>query len=512
MPSKDSQTPGKDDSNVVKFAAKDEKKTDKPKKKGSVTVTQIVTYVILGLLAIVLVVGVFPSFGSQGGPSSVAFGSYDGTPIEFAFGNYFYRQYQNQAQQNKATGQSAAYQIWRAAFESTVFHTAMMKKAEKAGIRVVDETVNQAIIDSGIYNKDGKFDVATYEQTSVERKNQIKVQYTESLPVQMVVEDVATVLTAPAEIEYVVGMGDNARAFTYAVFDASLYPDDLTKQYAMANPANFTLIDISVITVSDAQKATDLRNAIVSGSVSFEEAAKADSLDTFGSEGGKAGTWYLYELQDNFTNPEEVNVLFSTPAGEVSQVFASPGGSVIYRVERSPFLADFEDTEVLGDVKTYIGLKDAQIVETYLQQQATDFAALAATEDFAALAEAKKLITVEVDATPLNVGASNYLAGFAYSDASGYLNSLSADVDAMRSLYGAAVGSVTGPFKANNAYVVAKVVSESPMEEGMRDYMKLIYPYMAQSQSQQDLVQSIFTSDKLQDDFLVAFMRDIMGM
>ena len=71
----------------------------------------------------------------------------------------------------------------------------------------------------------------------------------------------------------------------------------------------------------------------MSGSVSFEEAAKADSLDTFGSEGGKAGTWYLYELQDNFTNPEEVNVLFSTPAGEVSQVFASPGGSVIYRVE-----------------------------------------------------------------------------------------------------------------------------------------------------------------------------------
>ena len=165
MPSKDSQTPGKDDSNVVKFAAKDEKKTDKPKKKGSVTVTQIVTYVILGLLAIVLVVGVFPSFGSQGGPSSVAFGSYDGTPIEFAFGNYFYRQYQNQAQQNKATGQSAAYQIWRAAFESTVFHTAMMKKAEKAGIRVVDETVNQAIIDSGIYNKDGKFDVATLKDS-----------------------------------------------------------------------------------------------------------------------------------------------------------------------------------------------------------------------------------------------------------------------------------------------------------------------------------------------------------
>jgi hypothetical protein len=46
----------------------------------------------------------------------------------------------------------------------------------------------------------------------------------------------------------------------------------------------------------------------------------------------------------------------------------------------------------------------------------------------------------------------------------------------------------------------------------MREYLKLAYPYMSQNQSQQDLVQSIFTSDKLEDNFLTAFMEHIMGV
>lgn len=512
MPSKDSKTPGKDDANVVRFAAKDEKQTGKPKKKPGTTVSQIVTYVILGLLALVLIVGVFPSFGSGGSSSTIEFGSYDGTPIEFAYGNYFYRQYQNQAQQNKGTGDSAAYQIWRGAFESTVFHTAMTEKAKVAGIRAVDETVNKAIIDSGVYDKDGKFDIATYEKASIESRNQVKVQYQENLPVQMVMEDVATVLSAPAELDYIVQMGDGARSFDYVVFDAMMYPDDLAKQYAMANPAQFTLIDLSVISVADEETANSVRSSVVDGTVSFEDAAKNNSNDSFAAEGGKAGTWYLYELQGNFTVPEEVNLLFSTPAGQVSQVFAAPGGYVFYRVNQAPFQPDYDDTEVLADVKAYIGTRDEAVVASYLETQANEFVAAAASADFAELAESMQARVVSVDPTPINVGGSNYLAGFSYTDADGYLGSLSTDTEAMGSLYGAEVGSITGPFKSNNAFIVAKVKSEEAMDEGMRDYLKMVYPYMSQSQGQQDLVQSIFTSSKLQDNFLAAFMENIMGI
>jgi hypothetical protein len=513
MPSKDSKTPEKDEAKVVKFKAGEDTGSSVAKKKGGVTLTQIITYVILGLLAIVLVAGVFPSFGTQGSATSIQFGSYDGTPIEFSFGNYFYQQYQTQAQQNRGSGDSAAYQIWRAAFESTVFHTAVTKMAERAGIRVVDETLNKAIIDSGAYDKDGKFDVGTYEKASVESKNQLKTQYEQNLPVQMVMEDVATVLSSPAEMDYIVAMGDSARSFEYVAFDSSTYPDDLAREYAMANPALFTLIDVSVITVADRETAETLRASIVDGDITFEEAARTDSIDGFSEEGGRAGIWYLHELQGNFANPEEVNALFSTAEGTVSTVYDAPGGAAFYRVEKKPFLADFEDKEVLSDVKNYIGTNDATVISAYLEQEAQEFSQLAASSsDFATAATDAGYEVVSVEATPANIGGSNYLTGFSYTDPAGHLNRLANDSEAMGTLYSLEVGSVSEPLASGDIFVVAKVVQETPMDEETRDYLKLVYPYMSQSQSQQDMVQSIFTSEKFEDDFLMSFMENIMGI
>ncbi len=514
MPSKDSKTPEKNDKNVVKFNANAEKPVVSPKKKSKITVSQIVTYIILGLLAIVLVVGVaLPALGPKGASSEVVFGSYDGTPIEFAFGNYFYNQYQTLAQQNKEAGDIASYQIWRGAFESTVFHTAMTQKAKAAGVRVADKTLNQVIIDSGIYHKDGRFDVATYENASLESKNKIKSQYRENMPVQMVLEDIATVLSSPDEMDYVIRMGDSARSFEYVVFDSSLYPDELTRQYATANPSLFTLLDVSLISLQDQERAEDVRESIVSGLSTFEEAAKEYSLDSFANEGGRSGMWYLHELQENFANPEEVNLLFSTPAGQVSQVFASQGGYVLYRVEQDPIMADVDDPDVLEDVKTYIGTRDEEVVTTYLSQQATEFAETTnAGEDFVERAKTMGITVNTVEATPPNVGGSKYLIDFSYTDEGGYLGVLSNDVDAMTSLYTLPVGSSTEPLPTNNVFVVAKVTEESALPDDMGDYLRLMYPYMSQSQSQQDLVQAIFNSDKLDDKFLPTYFDKIMNI
>ncbi len=513
MPSKDSETPKKDEAKVVKFKAGEDSQARVAKKKGGITVSKVITYIILGLLAIVLVGGVFPSFGTGGSPSQISFGSYDGIPIEFSYGNYFYRQYQTQAQQNTGSGEMAAYQIWRAAFESTVFHTAISKMAEKVGIRVVDETLNKAIIDSGAYHRDGKFDVATYEKASVESKNQLKTNFEENLPVQMVMEDITTVLSSPAEMDYIVAMGDDARSFDYVVFDASSYPDDLTRNYAMANPALFTMIDVSMITVADAAAAETLRSAIVSGETTFADAARANSIDGFADEGGKAGVWYLYELQTNFTNSEEVNALFSSAVGEVTVPYASPSGAVLYRVEQKPFTADFEDPEVLSDVKTYIGANDADVLTSYLLQEAQTFAQEAATsESLLAAATAAGYEVIQVGATPANVGGSNYLTGFSYTDPRGHLTRLANNSDAMRNLYSLEIGAVSDPIASGSMFVVASATGKAPMDSEMSDYLRLVYPYMSQSQSQQDLVQSIFTSEKLEDNFLMAFMENIMGV
>lgn len=518
MPSNDSKTPQKDEATVVEFTPSVEKQKErqKPKKKKNpVTITQIATYIIIGLLALVLIAGVaLSAFGPKGGGGKLVFGSYDGKPIEFAQGNYFFRQYQQLAQQTRGSGDNANFQVWQGAYQQTVLHTALTQKANKVGYRVVDESVNQAILESGIYNKDGEFNPTLYQEATVENKNRVKRQIAEMLPLQTVMDDLSTLLTSESEIEYVLSMGDSSRSFEYTVLDSSLYPDELAKEYALSNPARFTLIDLSVITASSAEEAASLKEMITSGQKSFEEVAKEYSYDSYAQEGGKAGVSYLYELESKFGDPAEVNLLFSTHVGELSPPFAVLGGTAFYRVEKAPFLPNFDDTEVIDDVKSYISANEPEVTSTYLSQKGEEFKSDAQKEEnFLDYVSSLGLQGMSVASTPLNVASSNYLMSFDYTDMWGYLKRLSSDKDVVKQLYSAPVGSIVGPFALKDgSVVVVKITKEEPMEEQLSETLHTIYPHIAQSQNQQDMIQSVFASDKFKDNFFATFFEHIMGL
>ncbi len=510
MPSNDSKTPSQDDKRVVEFKTV-KKGREKKKKREEVSFSKVITYIILGAVAIALIAGVaIPAFGPKAGGGSLKFGSYDGTPIEFAYGNYFYNQYQNYAQQSRDSTQTGAYQVWLNAYQGTVFHIAIEKMAKQAGLRVTDKAVNKAIIESGLYHKDGVFDPVTYEQASNESKKRIHNQISDNLPTQMIFNDLSTLLTSPQELEFIDLLGEKARSFEYVVFDASLYPDDLTRHYASANASLFTLIDVSSITVSDQEAGEALRQEIASGNISFEDAARENSLDSFANEGGRSGTWYLWELQETFSESDEVNLLYSTKQGELSPLFASYLGYTFYRVEKDPFMADLNDDEVLKDVKTYIG-RGGEMITPYLAEQAAQFvAAIEGGGDFNREAQKRNLEVYTVEPTPPNTGQSSFFIGFSNTDSGGYLSAVGDDVMAVERLYRAELNTVTQPIESRGAYVVARATAEGGLAEEMRDYVMFLYPYIIQEGIQQDLLQSIFTNDKYEDNFLQTFIANIM--
>lgn len=512
MPSNDSNTPKQDDKRVVEFKSEKKGGKEKAKKKGEVTFSKILTYIILGAVAIALIAGVvIPAVGPKSGSSSLKFGVYDGTPIEFAYGNYFYNQYQSYAQQSKGSSQNAAYQVWLNAYQGTVFHVAMEKMADKAGLRVTDKAVNNAIYESGIYHKDGVFDAATYEQASNESKKKIQKQIKENLPTQMIFNDISSLLTSPEELAFIDMMGEKARTFEYVVFNSSLYPDDLTRQYATANASLFTLIDLSSITVSELEEGEALRQEIASGTLSFEDAAKNNSIDAFRDEGGRSGTWYLWEVQETFTDSDEVNLLYSTKQGELSPLFASSLGYTFYRVEQSPFFPDLSDSDVLNDVKTYIGQK-GEMVTSYLEERARQFvSAVEGGADFTSEARQSNLDLYSVEATPPNTGNSSFFIGFSNTDSGGYLNAIRDDEDAINKLYKGEINAVIEPFSSRGAYVVARATGEGGLAEEMRNYVMFLYPYIIQEGLQNDLLSSIFTNDKFEDNFLPTFFAQVMG-
>ncbi len=512
MPSKDSKQSQNEDSKVIKLQTGEVLSKEQKKKRKPITFSKVFTYLVLALISTVLIVGVVvPSLGSSRKSNSIVFGTYGNEKIEFKPGNYFYTQYQAQARQNTGNTEQASYQIWRGAYENTVFHTAISKMASDAKIIVAESTLNKAIIDSGSYSTDGKFDIALYEKASVESKNTLKKQISNSIPTQIVLTDILSTLSSDSELDYILSIGDQSKAFDYVVFDSSLYPDEATKEYALANPANFSLIDISIITVDTEEAATSLKTQIENNEITFSEAATANSLDSFAADGGKAGVFYLFELKSNFKTPDEVNNLFATPKGSVSDVFASSNGYAIYQVEQNPFLPDFDASDVLADVRRYIQTNDPTITDTYIEQIGNEFIAKVNNgNSFKDVSDELNLPVNSVASTSVNVNSSNYLLGFQYTDNSGYLSALSTDVESMKKLYSLNIGDVSDLIKSNNAYIVTTVTDIQPMTQENKDYVAMIYPYLNQQQMQQDLVDRVFTNDTFKDNFLTVYLDRIM--
>jgi peptidyl-prolyl cis-trans isomerase D len=482
MPSNDSNTPTTKESKVTKF---------KQKGKEKISFGRIITYVILALIAIALIFSVvLPSFSRQGQASSITFGTLDGKPIEFRYGNYFYRQYQNLAQQNKGSSDAVAYQIWRGAFENTVIYTALNKMAVDVGYKVTDEKLNQAIIDSGAYNRDGKFDTKLYEQTPADRKKTVKQQIEENLPLEAVMNDISSLLTASGELDYIMSIGDKSRSFEYALFDYSLYPDALATNYGQNNVALFSLIDIDVVNAATLEEANAL-------------------LDN--KSEGQRDLLYYYELQQQFKHPEEVNILFSTKVGGYSPIFETLNGYAFFKVNKQPFGADFKDQDVINDIKQYIGSHDSEIIISYVADKVDTFVDRANQVGFDEAVKELALKSYTIEPTSANVAASNYLSGFNYTDEMGYLRLLSGNREIMRSLFTSEVGSILGPYESNGATLVVTPTAEVKMDDEMRSYIEIVHPYYAKGQSQQDLLQQVFYSDRLTDNFLQAFFENFIA-
>ena len=119
---------------------------------------------------------------------------------------------------------------------------------------------------------------------------------------------------------------------------------------------------------------------------------------------------------------------------------------------------------------------------------------------------------ISVEKTPANVGSTNYLMGFNYTDQGGYLQTLSTDVDTMKVLYSLEKGQTSSLIKSSDSFIVASVSDEGSMDSETKDYISMIYPYVNQQTIQQDLVNQIFTSAGYEDNFLTVYLDKIMGV
>ncbi len=483
----------------------------KPKRK--ITVGWVLGMLILILIAISFVLApAIEAFVGKRTSNGIVFGKYGKQEIKYAYGNYFYDQVQNYADQYKSSGvdqTQALYQIWKSAYDSTVIFTAINELASKAGIIAADDVVNRAIINSGAYNKDGKFDVATYQKASAERKANVEKSVRRSLPYQIVVDDIGTVLSSSAEAEYIATMAGSGRTFRYLAVNQNQYPNELASQYALQNKQLFYTMDLSIISTETAEQAKSVYDSIMNGQTTFEAAAVANSLDSFAAEGGKVGQIYYYGITTNFKNADEALALLSAKDGDVLGPFEANGSFSLYQVNSAAVESDYASESTLASVKAYLAVNDSALIDTYLSDLAKSWVETAKAEGLDEVAFQNGLEIVAVGATPYNAGKSSYMSDFTYTDPSGLLRS-AATGDVAKQLYTTEPNTLLDPIKVGSSYLLLEV-GEDTQDEGMTSYLSMFYDYYSGSQNQQDFSQALYTSDAFQDNFLTTFLTVILG-
>ncbi len=442
--------------------------------------------------------------------SSLVFGKYKGEAISFENGNYFYEQYQNYGQQYRGASnnpEQAAYSIWSNAYYSTVFYTALNQMAKKAGVIASEPVVNRTIIESGYYDKDGKFDVATYNATSSEQKKSIETSVRRNLPAQIVMGDLSSILSSEGEKEFVASMADESRSFSYVDFDMSRYPDEDAVAYGKQNEEKFETFALSLMTASSQEEAEALLGRVLGGE-DFATVATSSSIDGFASQGGKVGDKvYFFQIQNSFKNSEDAKKILSSESGSVIGPFEGTNGFLVLKVESAAVPADFSDAETLNTVKAYMSVYEAQMMDDYLKDRATDFMAAAIKDGFEEAAEDESLSVTNVGATPQNIGSSSYLGTFASTDPNGLLSY--ADGDTIKSLYDAGENGLVGPISLGGSYLVVK--SGAKGEKGMGEYLKQFYGYLSSNSMQSDVQYSVMHNDGFEDNFLTVFLNSIIG-
>ncbi len=506
-----------DEKNVVEFPNGRKSHKEAGKKKKKITAKQVGW--VFGVVVLILIsLGfILPATGfTTLSDTSIVFGKYDGKKIELKNGNFFSYQLQNianyYAQQNGGIIPDSYYfQIYYTAFQNAVVYEALNEMADKAGVKASAEAIADGIVSSGYWNNsDGEFDTERYDAASKSDKDFIRSYVAMSLPFQSVESDIAGVKVSDAERDFIETINADTRSFEYIIVDQNAYGDAEAITYAENNPEPFVEINLSTLSYATETEANDILAKLRDGSMTYDEAV-ATSIDSYASSNGSIGAVFKHELDGTLTGIDGASdAVFSSAIGEYSGPYATAAGYTIFRVDSEPAVADFTTDNSLMHIKEYIADNESQIMTSYLASIANDVYA-EAQSDFEGAADKHDLEIARVSNVAQNPGASQFIASFNYSDYMGLLSAAANDAEFEKKLFTAEENSVFEPVLSGSSYIIVRPIASSGTNY-ISTYVASMYGTYAGQLSLSDLQNSIFTSDKLKNDFYTVYLQKILGL
>lgn len=478
------------------------------------TLTYVMTVVLL-VIVVVAFVGT-PAVSSIAGGSRISFGSYAGRDIALEPGNYLDRTRiaiaRRVQQQDQQVTETLFRQIWRSAFQQTVFHEAMMVLADEAGVDVASTEVDRAIARWPEFQVDGEFSSAEYNAMSSQARFALRQYLEEVLIDERVRADLfGDTRSSDAEKAFLTSMAGPERQFRFVQFGFSEFPRSEVIEYGEANAGRFRRINLSVITIGSSESdARSIREQAVSRQASFEDLARNQSTDSYSDEGGEMGWIYFHELEPDFEDPAVIEEIFELEEGEISRVFETTFGWTIYRVNEAPIEPDFTDADVVAAVRDYMTVFERGLIEDSLNARAEEFVATARSQGYEAAAAAVDQSPQTTEYFPINYGNTPYF-GRVNAVSNQQLSAAAFREEFFTELFELEAGDVSDPIVVRDYVFVFELADERDATEETVEFVEQNVDLIIGEFTQQQVQATYVNDELLVDNFNQTYNRAILG-
>jgi len=369
--------------------------------------------IILVLVVVTFVGGDFLSGGRRyaGKSSDLTFGYYDKIPISWVQGNVLSQNYERTVNNFRAQGYDPNdrwmnYYVWRQAYDRTVIHTAITNMMKKSGYAVSEKAVNKVILQLPQFQENGRFSLVLYNRMTDSSRIALWSQTQEEIAMNVFLSDYFSLLIPESEAKFIAGMASPERTFDFVSFNVDDYPDSEYLSFARDNSGLFDSMHLSIITISSSEReAKKVLESIKDGTITFEDAAKAQSKDSYADRGGDMGIKFGYELNNEISKQEAREMIYGLGKGELSGVISNNDSWIILRAEEALTKADFEDSSVMERVRSYVRNYERGRMEDWAIAQANKFISESKESGYSNAARWENLGRNSFGPVPLNYGS-----------------------------------------------------------------------------------------------------------
>jgi hypothetical protein len=470
--------------------------------------------VVLVLVVITFVGGDFLSGGKRyaGKTNDLTFGYYDNVPISWVPGNILNQYYETTFNNFRAQGYDpndrwVSYYVWKQAYDRSVIHTAIISMLKKSGYTVSEKAVNKVVLQLPQFQDNGRFSLALYNRMSDSARIALWHKTQEEIAMNVFFSDYFDLLIPESEAKFIANMSSPARSFDFVSFDVDEYPDSEYLSYARGNSNLFDSIQLSKITISSSEReAKKILASIQDGTTTFEDAAKAQSKDSYADRGGDMGVKYCYELDGEIPKQEDREMIYNLGRGELSSVISTNDGWAFFRVENELAKADFDDWSVMDRVRTYVKSYERGRMEDWAVEQANEFIAESQELGYNNAARWKNLGRKSLGHIPLNYGSVELFTTLESFTESGLsaddLKGLSLNETFWKTSFSTPINTPCQPLvQGNNVYVFIPTEEITAEEESVESVVSNYKSQFVQHTSDQSLQKYFQSNGKLTDHF-----------